>query len=334
MTSSSRILHIHSSEFPDSLRADLLAGLHQRRIPGKWLYHSPAQAELWLAYHQAFSPSRGDRETLEQYDKSFRQIFKDTGASPRQVISLGCGGGRKDGLLFRIMAESGDGLLPESAHYLPLDTSPALALEATLHLDGLFPELRKTSLVADLASQPDLTHWLGGLGVSGEKRLLTCFGMLPNLPLGSFPRWLAGQMGPTDLLLISANLSPVGFPTDRERILPQYDNPYALAWYREALTALGVPGAAFEIAVSAESVEPDGSIWRMAADAIMAREVTFHLYGEKIHCEKGERFRVFHSDRYTHQAVQATLSDAGLETVQDWQASSGEEGIYLCRRLA
>ena len=51
-------LTLHDSQYPARTAEQLCQGLYARKLPGKFLYESPAQAQRWLAYHQAYSPSR------------------------------------------------------------------------------------------------------------------------------------------------------------------------------------------------------------------------------------------------------------------------------------
>ena len=51
---------IHSSQFPENVRRDLLRSLRARRINHKFHYDSYKQAQKWLALHEACSPSRTD----------------------------------------------------------------------------------------------------------------------------------------------------------------------------------------------------------------------------------------------------------------------------------
>ena len=137
MTDTPLAIEIHPSGFPAHLRAAALAGLRAGRIPARFLYQSDAQAERWLAYHRAYSPSRTDDGLRDLYRDAFRAAVDLLGAGPLAGISLGCGGGQKDGDLFDA--------IPFGARsrcvYVPLDTSPALVMEAALHVAKRHPDL-------------------------------------------------------------------------------------------------------------------------------------------------------------------------------------------------
>ena len=202
------------------------------------LYRSPAQAERWLAYHRAYSPSRADGAVRALYGEAFAEAARRYAGQPLRYVSLGCGGGVKDRQFLEARLEArlevplehrmagsaptpADPLEePRRTAYLPLDASPALVMEAALEVRGAFPELPIHPLVADLSAEPGLAGWLGGTGLrDGASTLATCFGMLPNLDPETFPVYLFRLLAAGDRLLVSANLSPSGYAADRRTIL-------------------------------------------------------------------------------------------------------------------
>ena len=350
---------VHESARPERLNAALLAALRARRVPGRWLYEGAEQARRWLAYHQACSPSRADGEMARLYDAAFAWAVRlvmeqsgagtvgggtvggggarNTGGGGLQAVSLGCGGGEKDARLLaaaRRQMEAGwrapDKSAPAPAQaalrYFPLDASPALVGEAARHVAGSFPDLPIHPLVADLAAAPDL----GGWPAAGGAALFTCFGMVPNFAAVEFPRYVRGLLGAGDGLLISANLSPEGMEADRAAILPQYDNALALRWYGGALEALGFSPHRLELAVGARALAPDGSAWQIVVEAELTGHASLNLAGEEVTFEAGERIEVFFSNRFTRQAFEQVLAQAGLRVEQAWVHASGEEGIFYC----
>src|SRR5580692_3187747 len=90
---------IHSSQFPENVRRDLLASLRERRINPKFHYDSLKQTLKWLALHEAHSPARTDRNVLGIYDHAFAATAKAISSKRLHVIGLGCGGGQKDARL-------------------------------------------------------------------------------------------------------------------------------------------------------------------------------------------------------------------------------------------
>ena len=76
-------LTVHDSQYPDRVAEQLRRGLRTRKLPGKFLYDSPAQAQRWLAYHQAYSPSRTEPALLTLYQQAFQVALQ--ALSPRAL---------------------------------------------------------------------------------------------------------------------------------------------------------------------------------------------------------------------------------------------------------
>ena len=75
-------------------------------------------------------------------------------------------------------------------------------------------------------------------------------------------------MRPDDLLLLSANLSPGPYGSAAaQRILPQYDNPLAHAWFTGLLDSLGFADADLQLTVQPRPLREDGHVWCIQADA-------------------------------------------------------------------
>src|SRR5437660_6850225 len=94
-------LTFHKSQYPAHLAEQVCQGLGARTLPGKFLYASPAQAQRWLAYHQAYSPSRTEPALLVLYQQAFAAALQVLSPSALHYVSLGCGGGNKDALFLQ-----------------------------------------------------------------------------------------------------------------------------------------------------------------------------------------------------------------------------------------
>ncbi|MBI4083477.1 MAG: L-histidine N(alpha)-methyltransferase [Candidatus Lambdaproteobacteria bacterium] len=354
-------LTIHPSATMERLRERLWQALEARRVPGFWLYGSPAQIGRWLAYHDAYSPSR-DADTLRrlyrtafdvalarlgtaQLDQGRLDRARPAGAVPGRaglhLVSLGCGGGGKD--LEALAAFHGPragaaGPRPPDAHYTPVDASAAMLSEACGRVGAAFPGVAIHPLVADLEAAPDLAGWWAGEPSARLPRLVTCFAMLSNFEPAPFCAWLRGLLRGGDVLLLSAHLTPGGFPAGAGPILAQYDNPAARGWLAGALTELGLDAAAYEL--TCRAVAAAGAVagagaeetWQVAVEAALRRSATLAPFGRSIALRAGERLRVFHSNRFTLASAAAVLAAAGLQPVQRWSDAAGEEGLFLCRR--
>ena len=321
-------LTFHESQYPEQVALQCRQGLRARRLPGRLLYDSPAQAQRWLAYHQACSPSRTEPELLALYERSFQAAIGALPGRPVHYVSLGCGGGNKDALFVRRALDRGGAL-----HVSPADTSAALVLETMLRLQAVLATLSASPLVVDLATEPDLDAWLAQHETGGACRVFGCFGIIPNFDHTALLAYLRRLMRPDDLLLLSANLSPGPYGSAAaQRILPQYDNPLAHAWFTGLLDSLGFADVDLKLTVQPRPLREDGHVWRIQADAHVLRDVQLTLYEELFDFRKGETLEVFFSNRFTPPALPQILGDAGFNVSQTWVPESQEEGIYLCRR--
>jgi uncharacterized SAM-dependent methyltransferase len=213
-----------------------------------------------------------------------------------------------------------------------MDISPALVVETMLKIQHAFPQLQSFPLVVDLAAAPDLAAILAQAEAPGTRRLFTCFGMLPNFAYQTFLPYVRRLMRPGDLLLLSANLSPLPYPDACPHILPQYDNPLARAWYTGLLDSLGLAAAVYELHVDASPLYMDGHIWQIRAAAQFLQPVQLQVYDEVFSFPDEARLEIFFSNRFTPQVMPQILGEAGLTAVETFLFASQEEEIYLCTR--
>ena len=320
-------LTFHESQYPKRLAALHREALHARRLPARLLYDSPAQAQLWLKYHQKYSPSRTEPELLTLYERAFKAaVLSASPHRPLHYVSLGCGGGNKDVLFVRNALD-----LAGSLHVSPMDTSPALVLETMLRLGEALPPLAASPMVVDLAAEPDIGPWLTQQETQGACRIFGCFGIIPNFDHVALLSYLKRLMRGDDLLLLSANLSPGPYNSAAPRILPQYDNPLAHAWFAGLLDSLGFASADLHISVTARPLGENGRIWRIQVDALFMKDVALTLYEESFRFQEGEALEMFFSNRFTPTVLPQILASAGLRVRQSWVLDSQEEGIYLCQ---
>ena len=320
-------LTFHDSQYPARLAEQLRQGLRARKFPGKFLYESPAQAQRWLAYHQAYAPSRTEAALVALYQKAFQAALQALSPTALHYVSLGCGGGNKDALFLQQAAPRCPALV-----FTPMDTSAALVVETMLRVQSALPALATAPLVVDLDTEPALTSWLSQHETPLHRRLLSCFGMLPNFVYQTFLPYLRSLLRPGDMLLLSANLSPGLYANAVARILPQYDNPLACAWYAGLLDSLGFAASQIQLAVSPHLLRADGQIWQIRAEATVQHPMHLTVYDEMFHFAAGDTMEVFFSNRFTPQVMPAVLAEAGLILVQTFLFDSQEEAIYLCTR--
>lgn len=355
MSSAANVL-IHSSQFPENVRRDLLASLRTRRVNHKFHYDSVKQTQKWLALHQTYSPTRNDANCQAVYEKGFAAAAAEIKSRRVDVIGLGCGGGQKDTRLLKRLKTRG-----KAVTYTPCDVSPAMVLTARQTALAVVPKERCFPLVCDLVTADDLPTLFRARPSTLDPRLFTFFGMIPNFePQDILPK-LAGLIRPKDFLLFSANLAPGSdYAAGMKKILPQYDNALTRDWLMTFLLDLGVERddgelrfkietcnsrleeAPTVLAISAKkqkrlltsspTMERD-ELKRIVAGFHFTHSCRLEVDGERFDFRAGSAIRLFFSCRYTPERVRKILARHKLKVCEQWIAASGEEGVFLVRRL-
>jgi len=317
---------IHSSQFPENIRRDLLASLRTRRVNHKFHYDSVKQTQKWLALHEAYSPARHDRNCLATYERAFAETTAQIKTRQIHVIGLGCGGGQKDVQLLKQLSQ-----LRKKTSYTPRDVSTAMVLVARQAALKILPAENCFPFVCDLATAKDLPAALKSQNTNHGSHLITFFGMIPNFePQQILPK-LADLLKPQDHLLFSANLAPGSdYGGGMKKILPQYDNPLTRGWLITFLLDLGVETHDGQLRFS---IETGGSgLQRVVANFHFQRARRIQVGAEKFSFARGEALRLFFSYRHTPDRAVKVLARYGLEVGRHWITRSGEEGVFLCRR--
>lgn len=318
-------LTFHDSQYPAPAAAQVHTGLRTRQLPGKLLYDTPAQAQRWLAYHQAYSPSRTQEDLLTLYQQAYQALLTALDTPRLHYVSLGCGGGNKDALFVQQAVTHG-----ADVRFTPTDTSPSLVLETMLRIEGLLPVSACAPLVVDLSVEPDLLPWFARQENEQSRRVLSCFGMLPNFPYRTFLPYLRRHLRPGDSLLLSANLSPQPHAQSAAHIVPQYDNAFSHAWFMGLLESLGFAATRLQLTVTSAPLQDDGHIWQIRAEARLLEAMTLTLDGTPYALQADETLHIFFSNRFTPAVMPQVFAEAGLTVRQSWLVDSHEEGIYWC----
>ena len=321
---------IHPSQFPERVRQDLLESLRTRRVNHKFHYDSVKQTQLWLALHQAFSPSRTDADCAATYDRSFRAAAARLASPHVHLIGLGCGGGQKDTRLLRLLRKAG-----KEVTYTPCDVSTAMVLVARRAALTVIPNERCFPLVCDLASANDLPAVFGRAReiLPTADRLVTFFGMIPNFEPQLILPQLAALLRRGDSLLFSANLAPgPEYLAGVRKILPLYDNALTRDWLMTFLLDLGVKDSDGDLRFVIEK-DPDGSdLLRVAAYFQFTRARKIVVDDKAFDFAKRERIRLFFSYRQTPALMLEMLAEHRLEVLAEWITQSEEEGVFLCSK--
>jgi L-histidine N-alpha-methyltransferase len=323
--STAATVRIHPSQFPKNVRRDLLKSLRTRRVNHKFHYDSVKQTQKWLALHQACSPTRNDTDCRRVYEQGFAAAAAIQSKTVH-LFGLGCGGGQKDTRLLKRLKAGG-----KEVFYTPCDVSTAMVLTAREAALAVLPVNKCFPLVCDLATTDDLPAVLKSRITNHGSRIVTFFGMIPNFePYEIMPK-LAALVGPKDMLLFSANLSPGSdYAAGTEKILPQYDNNLTRDWLMAFLLDLGVKWRDGELRFALE--EGRFGLKRVVARFHFDRPRRIGIEGEPFAFRRGEDIRLFFSYRYTPERVRKLLARYKLKVCQQWIAKSEEEGVFLVRR--
>jgi len=207
---------------------------------------------------------------------------------------------------------------------LAADTNLDLARQAALRLPARKKICRKIDLTQELpisfSTVLQRTPSNPNSKTRNLHRLITLFGVLPNLsPLPLLQR-VSRFLRPRDFLLFSANLAPgsqgrVG----TLRILPQYDNLPTRRWLAGALSRLRPKWKKGSIVFGVFPDPCQPSLSRIEARWMIGDKPTHIL---------------FSSRRPTARQVEAWLRASGLCRVQRWVDPKGEEAVWLATRKA
>lgn len=315
---------IHPSQFPESVRRELVRSLRDRKVNHKFHYDSIKQAQKWLAVHGAYSPVQQDANARAIYDRMFEAVGRILSREKAlDLIGLGCGSGQKEAILLRACAS-----FRGVRRYFPCDVSVALVLMAREAALQECPGLECRPIAVDLAGAPDLTMELDRS--EGARRVVTFFGMMPNFePAGIVPI-LAASLRSDDVLLMSANLVPGrDYALGVEKVLPQYANGLTEEWLMTFLKDLGIGSDDGEVRFGIEEVTGNG-LRRIVANFEFARNRAIEIGSDAIEFMRGERIRLFFSYRYTPELLRECLSGYGIEIRKQW--CTDEEGVFLCER--
>jgi uncharacterized SAM-dependent methyltransferase len=319
---------IHASQFPESVRRDLLESLRTGEVNHKFHYDSVKQTQKWLTLHRQYAPSRIDGDCAAIYDRSFEAAAKQIEAKRVHLIGLGCGGGQKDTRLLKLLQKEG-----REIFYTPSDVSTAMVLVARDAAMEVVTEENCYPLVCDLVTAQDLPQVIEKLSAPDAQRIITFFGMIPNFePEVSLPR-IAGLLRWEDRLLFSANLAPgPDYVAGIRKILPQYDNEETRDWLMTFPVDVGVEAGDGKISFRIEDDRGIADLKRIAAYFQFNRERELSIEDQLFRFGPNKPIRLFFSYRHTPKLIETLLDRHGIKVIDEWIAKSDEEGVFLCMR--
>jgi hypothetical protein len=316
-------IDFHPSVGEEALERAAIESLQANRIAPKFLYVTPRQAELWRQVNLRHAPIHGNPEFARIYRDAFAQVTDRLPPGKVLLVGLGCGTGLKELELYSHLKARG-----REALFAAIDVSYDLVAESAQKLVAA-GACHHRSLVCDLAESAFLADWLDRVaGRENLPRLITFFGLAPNLEPSVVTRLFRAILRPGDILLASAHLAPVGdnvqLPAAMRSVFPQYDNPETVAWLTAALECWDLQ----------DRVDPPemkiGEIEGVPAFIAVARWKTsepFERWSQRFSPNKEEPLRLFHSLRYTPLLFENLLRSEGFNVELLAMTSCREEAI-------
>ncbi|WP_196799516.1 L-histidine N(alpha)-methyltransferase [Verrucomicrobium sp. 3C] len=285
-------------------------------------YATARQANLWMKLFRRYSPFSADQGRA-LYVRISKEAVALLSREPDQLISLGCGTAEKELLFYEEL--NARSWKPD---WICIDGSLGLLLEAGRVCQNRGKAVRL--VLADVLLE-DLLRRLAPR--EGMARLITAFGLIPNLSPDSFLCGLRTQAAPQDRLLLGVNLAPAwdengqSYWASAQRILPQYANPSTRLWLTEILRDWGLRDMVEGYAMKA--IERGGWI-RYEATVRWKRNREILLEdGSSVTVLGGTPLRLFSSYRFTSGGFEQLLRATGFEPLACWTVPSGEEGVWL-----
>jgi len=281
------------------------------QLPASALYSHPSLARLWKEVHLTYSPFYQRPAVRRLYTQPANVLRVLLRHAPYNFIALGCAEGLKESLLLR--------KLPKPNLLLTADTCLSMAKFAARKI----PARTKIARQIDLTSPSSISRILTPpipRSKSNPARLITLFGVLPNLDPLPLLLCLAKNMAPKDLLLFSTNLAPgKNGRRGTRRVLPQYDNPLTHKWLQGVVlrTRPRLSPGLLHFGVYPDTTQ--SSLSRIEARWFVGNKPTHTL---------------FSSRRPTFSQVESWIQTSGLTRIQQWIEPKGEEGVWLTTRKA
>src|ERR1700722_243611 len=321
-------IDFHPSVREEALKREAIESLQANRIDSKFLYVTPRQAELWRQVFLRHSPIHANPEFARIYRDAFARVGDQLQPGKIMFVGLGCGTGLKELELYSHLKARG-----RHALFSAIDVSHDLVAESAQKL-VVAGARHQRRLVCDLAESMFLADWLDReAGRENLPRLITFFGLAPNLTPSVVMRLFRAVLRPGDILLVSAHLAPIGdgrdLPAAMRSVLPQYDNPETLAWLTAALEHLELKDLVDAPEMKIGEVE---GVPAFVAQARWKTSEPFERWGRRFLPNKEEPLRLFHSLRYTPPLFEDLLRNAGFNVELLAMTSCREEAIWAVRR--
>jgi L-histidine Nalpha-methyltransferase len=321
--SATATVRIDCCEVLDTLADDVRKGLSQplKELPPKYFYDERG-SELFdrITSLPEYYPTRAERSILNRHAPD---IVADSGAE--ELVELGSGTASKTRALLYAMAGAGS-----LRRYVPFDVDESVVQACAVELVELYPGLHVHGVVGDFGRDLERVP-------EGRRRLFAFLGgTIGNLYPAQrtrFLRELRTMMGPGDRLVIGTDLVK-----DRSMLEAAYNdsegvtadfNRNVLRVINEGLYADFVPEAFEHVAFFDEA----NSWIEMRLRANGAQTVRIDGANLEVRFADGEEIRTEISAKFTRDAVESELRQAGLRLEEFLTDESALFGVAVARPL-
>lgn len=302
---------------------DVLQGLsaNPKRLPAK-LFYDAAGSDLFEEITQTpeYYPTRTERAILEE---NSAEIIRRAGAN-LTLVELGAGSAYKTRVL--IKAILGRQLRLE---FHPVDVSPAALQQAVRSLNGDFPRLHVSPIVADYGQRlPPLNT------LPGRKLVLFIGSTIGNFEpeeAQQFLQRVRKSLAPGDALLLGFDL--VKDPqvlhqayNDAAGVTESFNKNMLVRMNREL-------GADFDLDEFRHVAfwNSRASRIEMHLESRVDQTIRIPALGKSFHFSFGERIHTENSYKFTPASIARLLRQAGLMLEASWSDSSGWFSVVLAR---
>jgi L-histidine N-alpha-methyltransferase len=272
-------------------------------LPCKYFYDERGSALFEeITRLPEYYPTRAETSILEET----AAVLVDE-VSPRELVELGSGAGRKIRLFLDAMRARGS---LESV--VLLEIAESFLQQSVDRLQEAYPEARVRGLVGDFVSD------LAALGPGGQRLLLFLAGTIGNLHPDDLPRFFrsaAGILEPGDGFLVGVDLVK-----DPSRLHAAYNDAAGVTaeFNRNILRVLNDRlDADFDVDAFEHRAFYDAERQWIEMRLRALRPVRAHVAGASIALRAGEEIRTELSCKYTRSSLEARLAGSGL-VLEHW----------------
>jgi L-histidine Nalpha-methyltransferase len=311
------------ASYSSPIAAEVYEGLTRRpkSLPPK-LFYDHVGSELFeqITELPEYYLTRTERSILET---NAADIIGSVGPN-LSLIELGAGTATKTRILIRAALER-----QERVQFYPIDVSRTALDEAVHNLNGDFPGLHLSPIVADYS---------GGLGqlshFPGRKLLLylgSSIGNFEPMQAGAMLRMMRSSMHSGDALLLGTDMvKPEGV------LLPAYDDAQGVtaAFNKNILQHINRElDADFDLNTFKHIAlwNREASRMEMHLESTRPQVINIRALRLRVHFNKGERIHTENSYKFTQTVVDSILDLAGFRREKTWTDEKNWFALHLAR---